>query len=118
MKLRSISSIRVPESSAKSQMFAIHRDDSSIGGNLPPSTFYFYRRTRAMEHVQGLPAGKSLIVHHDGRPIYCHLGRPDTPYEDIISVDCWAHVRRRFTYEITAEKAPHARETIDLIGKL
>lgn len=102
----------------KSQMFAIHRDDSSIGGNLPPCTVYFYRRTRAMEHVHDLLAGKSLIVHHDGHPIYGHLGRPDTPYADIVSVDCWAHVQRLFTDEIKAEKAPHAQEIVDLIGEL
>ncbi len=102
----------------KSQMFAVHRDDSSMRGNLPPSTVYFYRRTRAMEHVHDLLAGRSLIVHHDGHSIYGHLGRPDTPYKDIVSVDCWAHVRRLFTDEIKAEKAPHAHEIVDLIGEL
>lgn len=102
----------------KSQMFAIHRDDSSIAGNLPPRTVYFYRQTCTMEHVHGLLAGKSLIVHHDGHPIYGHLGRPDSPYADIISVDCWAHVRRPFMDEIKAEKTPHAQEIVDLIGEL
>lgn len=102
----------------KSQMFAIHRDDCSIGGNLPPSTVYFYRRTRKMEHVHNLLADRSLIVHHDGHPIYGHLGRPGTPYEAIVSADCWAHVRRLFMDEIKAEKAPHAQEIVDLIAQL
>lgn len=102
----------------KSQMFAVHRDDSSIAGNLPSSTVYFYRRTCAMEHVHGLLAGKSLIVHHDGHPIYGHLGRPDTSYADIVSVDCWAHVRRLFMDEVKAGKAPHAQQVVDLIGEL
>lgn len=102
----------------KSQMFAIHRDDRSIGGNLPPSTVYFYRRTRKMDNVHNLLAGRSLIVHHDGHRIYGHLGRPGTPYEAIVSVDCWAHVRRLFMDEIKAEKAPHAQEIVDLIAGL
>lgn len=102
----------------KSQMFAIHRDDHPIGGNLPPSTVYFYRRTRKMENVHNLLAGKSLVVHHDGHRIYGHLGRPGTPYENIVSVDCWAHVRRLFMDEVKAEKAPHTQEIVDLIARL
>lgn len=72
-------------------------------------------KPRSINLIRG--PGKSLIVHHDGHPIYGHLGRADTPYADVISVDCWAHVQRLFTDEIKAEKAPHAQEIVDLIGE-
>ncbi|MFT3690209.1 IS66 family transposase [Paenirhodobacter sp.] len=101
-----------------SYMYALHRDDRSFGGNLPPGTVYLSRRTRAMYNINQLLADRSLIVHHDGYRGYGHLGRLDTPYVNIMSVDCWAHVRRLFMDELKAEKSPHAVEIVDLIAEL
>lgn len=101
-----------------SYMYALHRDDRSFGGMLPPATLYLWRRTRAMFNINEFFAHRSMIVQHDGYAGYGHLGRPQTPYEDIVSVDCWAHVRRMFTDEIKAERAPHASEIVSLIREL
>ncbi|KFI29428.1 hypothetical protein CN97_16035 [Haematobacter massiliensis] len=101
-----------------SYMYALHRDDRSFGGNLPPGTVYLSRRTRAMYNINQLLADRSLIVHHDGYAGYGHLGRAETPYAHIVSVDCWAHVRRLFTDEIKAEKSLYATEIVDLIAEL
>ncbi|MBK4216170.1 IS66 family transposase [Paracoccus caeni] len=102
----------------KIQMFALHRDDRSFSGNLPPGTAYLYRQTREMTHVHDALKDRQLIVHHDGHRIYGHLGEVGTPFEQIVSVDCWAHVRRLFMDEIKAEKAPHAKEIVTLIREL
>lgn len=99
-------------------MYAVHRDDSSFGGNAPRSTVYFHRLSRSMEHIHGILAGKSLIVQHDGYPGYGRLGQPGTDVEDSTSVDCWIHTRRNFIKTARTTGSKFAEEIVERIAEL
>ena len=102
-------------------MYAVHRDDRSFGGNLPPATVYASRTSRAMYHIHDLLADRSLIVHHDGYSGYGQFGTAGSVVAGILSVGCWTHARRNFIkyYETTTNDetgSATAAEIIELIN--
>jgi transposase len=80
-----------------SHLFALHRDDRSFGGNLPPIVVFIPSKTRAMYKIHHILSGSTAIVQTDAYAGYGQLGREGTVVEGIISPKCWAHTRRHFT---------------------
>lgn len=101
-----------------SYLFAIHRDDRSFGGNLPPIVSYCPSKTRAMYQIHELLNGVTAIVQTDAYAGYGQLGREGTTVEGIISPKCWAHTRRYFTDEYEFNKTEDARIIIGMIAEL
>lgn len=101
-----------------SHLFAMHRDDRSFGGNLPPIVVYVPSKTRAMYKIHQLLKGSTAIVQTDAYAGYGQLGREGTVVEGIISPKCWAHTRRHFTDEYKHNKTDDARIVIELIAEL
>ncbi len=101
-----------------SYLFAMHRDDRSFGGNLPPIVVYVPSKTRAMYKIHQLLKGSTAIVQTDAYAGYGRLGREGTVVEGIISPKCWAHTRRHFTDEFKHNKTDDARIVIELIAEL
>lgn len=99
-------------------MYAVHRDDSSFGGNAPRSTVFFHRTSRAMAHIHGILGNQSLIAQHDGYSGYGRLGQPGTNVENITSVDCWVHARRNFIKAAETTKSVFADEIVKRLAKL
>lgn len=101
-----------------SYMFALHRDDRSFGGNLPPIVLYCPSRTRAMYKIHELLNGVSAIVQTDAYAGYGQLGRQGTGVEGIISPKCWAHTRRHFTKEYEFNGTEDAKIVVGMIAEL
>ena len=101
-----------------SYLFAIHRDDWSFGGNLPPIVLYCPSKTRAMYKIHELLNGITAIVQTDAYAGYGQLGRKGTGVEGVISPKCWAHTRRHFTKEHEFNKTEDARIVIRIIEEL
>lgn len=101
-----------------SYLFAIHRDDRSFGGNLPPIVLYCPSKTRAMYKIHELLSGVTAIVQTDAYAGYGQLGRKGTGVEGIVSPKCWAHMRRHFTKEYEFNKTEDARTVIRIIAEL
>lgn len=99
-------------------MYALLRDDSSFGGNLPPVVMYYPRPTRARYHVHEILNGVTAIVQSDAYTGYAELGKPGTPVAGITSVYCWSHARRYFTDEHTFSQTPDAQVVVDVIDEL
>ena len=101
-----------------SYVYAVHRDDSTFAGNLPPGVAYYSRSSRSMSEIQGFLKGCTAIVQHDGYGGYGFLGKLGTPFEKVTSVECWAHARRFFTDEVEFNGTKDAATIIDLQGEL
>lgn len=101
-----------------SYLFALHRDDRSFGGNLPPIVLYCPSKTRAMYKIHELLNGVNAIVQTDAYAGYGQLGREGTGVEGVISPKCWAHTRRNFTKEFEFNKSEDARIVIRMIAEL
>ncbi|ANP37591.1 hypothetical protein JL2886_02703 [Phaeobacter gallaeciensis] len=101
-----------------SHLIAIHRDDRSFGGNLPPIVAYVPSKTRAMYKIHQLLSGCNAIVQTDAYAGYGQLGREGTDVEGIVNPKCWAHTRRYFTDEYKRNKTEDARIVIELIAEL
>jgi len=101
-----------------SYLYALHREDSSFGGNLPPAVMYYPRDSRARHHIHDILNGVSAIVQTDAYTGYARLGEAGTPVADITPAKCWAHARRKFTDEIKFNKTVDAQEIVDLIARL
>jgi len=101
-----------------SYLYAVLRDDSSFGGNLPPAVIYYARNSRAMYHIHDILAGVDASVQTDAYAGYGQLGKASTVVENIAPVKCWAHVRRHFTDEFEFNQTPDARTVIEMIAEL
>lgn len=101
-----------------SYLYALHREDSSFGGNLPPAVVYYPRDSRARYHIHEIMSGVSAIVQTDAYTGYAKLGEAGTPVAGITPVKCWAHARRKFTDEIKFNKTADAQGVVNLIAKL
>ncbi|GAA6192681.1 IS66 family transposase [Phaeobacter sp. NW0010-22] len=105
-------------STKTSYLFAIHRDDRSFGGNLPPFVLYCPSKTRAMYKIHELLNGVSAIVQTDAYAGYGQLGRKGSVVEGIISPKCWAHTRRNFTDDFEFNETADAKVVIGMIAEL
>lgn len=101
-----------------SYLFAIHRDDRSFGGNLPPFVLYCPSKTRAMYKIHELLDGVTAIVQTDAYAGYGQLGRKGTVVEGIVSPKCWAHTRRNFTDEFEFNGTLDATAVLGMISEL
>lgn len=101
-----------------SQLFALHRDDRSFGGNLPPFVLYCPSKTKAMYVIHELLDGLKAIVQTDAYAGYGQLGRKGTSVEGINSPKCWAHTRRNFTGDFEFNRTEDARTVVAMISEL
>ncbi len=89
--------------------YAIVRDDSTFGGNSPPMTAYFARKTRAKYQINEILGDYEHLLQTDG-----YAGYGDRKNR----AECNAHARRHFSDEAFMTESDDVRKAIDLFKRI